>query len=107
MAEELEAVAKVLSGECYDDEVEDKINVCWVICNRVEDGNFGDGFIGVLTKKHQFSGYWHQSREVSGNDYAVAKEVLDAYYAGAEPKHDYLYFTGGTGKTNNFSDTWQ
>ena len=104
--EEMYAVAKVLSGECYDDELDDKRNVVWVICNRVTDGRFGDGIVGVITKKHQFAGYWHQSREMSESDLEIATEVLDAYFAGEEPAHDYLYFTGGTGKTNTFSHTW-
>lgn len=105
-AEELEAVARVLSGECYDDEIEDKQNVVWVICNRVSDGRFGDGIIDVITKPDQFMGYWAQGREVSESDYAVAEQVLNDYFNGMEPPHDYLYFTGGTGKTNNFSHTW-
>lgn len=105
-AEELEAVARVLSGECYDDEIEDKQNVVWVICNRVSDGRFGDGIVDVITKPDQFMGYWAQGREISESDYAVAEQVLNDYFDGMEPPHDYLYFTGGTGKTNNFSHTW-
>ena len=105
-AEELEAVARVLSGECYDDEIEDKQNVVWVICNRVSDGRFGDGIIDVITKPDQFMGYWAQGREISESDYTVAEQVLNDYFNGVEPPHDYLYFTGGTGKTNNFSHTW-
>lgn len=105
--EEMYAVAKVLSGECYDDELDDKRNVVWVICNRVTDGRFGDDIIDVIAKPNQFMGYWAQGRGVSESDLEIATEVLDAYFAGEEPTHDYLYFTGGTGKTNSFSDSWQ
>ena len=105
-AEELEAVAKVLSGECYDDEIEDKRNVVWVICNRVSDGRFGDGIVGVITKPNQFMGCWAQGRAISESDYEVATQVLNDYFNGLEPAHGYLYFTGCIGKTNNFSHTW-
>ena len=104
--QELVAVARVLSGECYDDELDDKRNVVWAICNRVEDGRFGEGIVGVVTEPNQFIGYWTQGREVSESDMAIAKEVLDAYFGNEQPPHNYLYFTGGTGKTNTFSDTW-
>lgn len=104
--DEVVAVARVLSGECYDDELDDKRNVVWVICNRVTDGRFGDGIIGVITEPNQFMGYWAQGRGISESDMAIAEEVLAAYFDGEEPVHDYLYFTGGTGKTNTFSHTW-
>lgn len=103
--DEVHALALTLSGECYENQEQDKRNVAWVICNRVTDGRFGEGIIGVVSStKHaiQFSGYWTQSRSISDNDLEIAEEVLAAYYAGEEPIHDYLYFTGGTGQTNNF-----
>lgn len=106
-AVETMAIAQVFAGECYDDEIDDKYNVGWVICNRAANGRFGDGIVGVVTKPNQFSGYWHQGREISESDMAIAEEVLQAYYNGDSPKHDYLYFTGGTGKTNNFGHTWK
>ena len=98
-------MALTLAGECYENQPQDKRNVAWVICNRVADGRFGKGVVGVVSStKHgvQFSGYWKKSRPISENDLEIAEEVLAAYYAGKEPIHDYLYFTGGTGVTNNF-----
>ena len=103
--EEVHAMALTLAGECYDDQPQDKRNVAWVICNRVTDGRFGEGIVGVVSSTEhgvQFEGYWEQSRPITDNDLEIAEEVLAAYYAGEEPIHDYLYFTGGTGSTNNF-----
>lgn len=103
--EEVYAVALTLAGECYDNQSQDKRNVAWVICNRAKDGRFGEGVIGVVSCTEnavQFHGYWVQGRSVNDNDREIAEEVLAAYYAGDEPIHDYLYFTGGTGTTNNF-----
>ena len=100
--EEVHAMALTLAGECYENQPQDKQNVAWVICNRATDGRFGEGIVGVITKPHQFAGYWAQGRSISESDIDIAEEVLAAYYAGEEPIHDYLYFTGGTGVTNNF-----
>lgn len=103
--EELHAMALTLAGECYDNQPQDKRNVAWVICNRARDGRFGEGIIGVVSSTEhaiQFAGYWVQSRPISDNDLEIAEEVLTAYYAGEDSIHDYLYFTGGTGYTNNF-----
>lgn len=103
--DEVHAMALTLAGECYENQPQDKRNVAWVICNRASDGRFGEGIIGVVSSTEhavQFSGYWVQSRPISKNDFEIAEEVLAAYYAGEEPIHDYLYFTGGTGSTNNF-----
>ncbi len=103
--EEVHALALTLSGECYDNQEQDKRNVAWVICNRVTDGRFGEGIVGVVSSTEhavQFAGYWVQGRSISENDIEIAGEVLAAYYAGEEPIHDYLHFTGGTGQTNNF-----
>lgn len=103
--DEVHAIALTLAGECYDNQEQDKRNVAWVICNRVTDGRFGEGIIEVVSSTEhaiQFCGYWEQSLPISDNDWEIAEEVLAAYYAGEEPIHDYLYFTGGTGVTNNF-----
>lgn len=103
--EEVHAIALTLAGECYENQPQDKRNVAWVICNRVTDGRFGKGVVGVVSSTEhaiQFAGYWVQGRSISENDLEIAEEVLAAYYAGEEPIHDYLYFTGGTGVTNNF-----
>ena len=103
--EEIDAIALTLAGECYEDQPQDKRNVVWVICNRVKDGRFGENIIEVITSKKygiQFHGYWKQSRPISDNDEEIAEEILTAYYSGEAAIHDYLYFSGGKGKTNKF-----
>lgn len=103
--EEVHAMALTLAGECYENQPQDKRDVAWVICNRATDGRFGEGIVGVVSSTEhavQFAGYWAQGRSISESDIDIAEEVLAAYYAGEEPIHDYLYFTGGTGVTNNF-----
>ena len=101
--EDLNAMALTLSGECYDDKVEDKRLVCEVILNRVSDGRFGATIIEVLSAENQFSGYWEQSRPVSENDLAVAEQALrDWYDNGCEPLSSYLFFCAGENRENNF-----
>lgn len=103
--DEVHAMALTLAGECYENQPQDKRDVAWVICNRATDGRFGEGIVGVVSSTEhavQFAGYWAQGRSISESDIDIAEEVLAAYYAGEEPIHDYLYFTGGTGVTNNF-----
>ncbi len=101
--EELDAVARTLAGECYDDKEHDKRLVCEVILNRVSDGGFGNTVIDVLTAKYQFAGYWSQSRPVSENDYAVAEQALKDWYAnGCQPLSEYLFFAAGPNRENEF-----
>ena len=101
--EDLTAMVKTLAGECYDYEIQDKYNVAWTIINRVRNGGFGGNTVlQVVSSPSQFCGYWHQSRAISDSDYAVAKDVLTAYYAGEDAPVDYLYFSSGGGTTNIF-----
>lgn len=101
--DELNTLAKLLAGECYADEYEDKKLVCEVVLNRVSDGRFGDSVVEVITSEHQFVGYWHQAREITENDYDVAEEALSAWYArGCTALSDNLFFTAGSGHTNQF-----
>ena len=104
--EDLTAMTLTLSGECYECETQDKYNVAWTIINRVRDGRFGGNtvleVVSCTQYGVQFAGYWKQSRPISEDDYAVAKEVLTAYYAGEEAPVDYLYFSSSGGTTNIF-----
>lgn len=101
--EDLTAMTLTLSGECYECETQDKYNVAWTIINRVRDGRFGGNTVlQVVSSPSQFCGYWHQSRAISDSDYAVAKDVLTAYYAGEDAPVDYLYFSSSGGTTNIF-----
>lgn len=71
-AEDVEAIARTLSGECYDDKLEDKRLVAEVILNRVSDGQWGDTVIEVVTAKNQFHGYWNPGRDISDTDREIA-----------------------------------
>lgn len=100
---ELEAIAKTLAGECYEDEEQDKRKVCEVILNRVSDGRWGSTVTEVLKCDGQFQGYWMQSRPISSSDLAIAKEALsDWYNNGCEALSEYLYFSAGDNHKNKF-----
>jgi hypothetical protein len=104
---EVELVAKVLRGECYDDQPDDKREVVKVICNRVAAGNFGGSVEAVITAPHQFAGY-RPTNEPTENDYAIAREVLTVWYEnGCEPMGEYLYFSAGKDHRNIFRREWR
>ena len=102
-AEELDAMALTLAGECYEHKPQDKRRVCEVILNRVSDGGFGSSIIEVLSAENQFNGYWVQSRTVSENDYEVAEQALrDWYNGGCKALSKYLFFCAGDNLENEF-----
>lgn len=101
--EEVEAIAKTLAGECYDDKLDDKRLVVEVILNRVSDGRFGESVIEVVSAEGQFNGYWKQSRPVSDSDIRIAKETLREWYENDCKKlSEYLYFCAGPNRENVF-----
>lgn len=101
--EEVEAIAKTLAGECYDDKLNDKRLVVEVILNRVSDGRFGESVIEVVSTKGQFIGYWKQSRPVSDSDIRIAKETLREWYKnGCKKLSEYLFFRAGPNRENVF-----
>ncbi|MEG1563833.1 MAG: cell wall hydrolase [Bacteroides sp.] len=100
---ELIAMVLTLTGECYDDKVQDKRLVCEVILNRVSADGFGDTVFDVLTAPHQFDGYWTQSRSASENDYEVATKALEDWYKNdCEALSEYLFFEAGDNRENEF-----
>jgi hypothetical protein len=102
-AEDVAAIARTLSGECYDDKPADKRLVCEVILNRVCNGYWGDTVISVITANGQFYGYWYTSREVTVSDLEIAEETLRDWYAGGcEPLSEYLCFESGPNRENVF-----
>ena len=104
---EVALVAKVLRGECYDDQPDDKREVVKVICNRVSVGGFGDSIEAVITARGQFAGY-HPDNQPTENDYAIAREVLTAWYEGGRaPLGEYLFFSSGSGHKNIFRKAWK
>lgn len=105
--EEVTAIATTLAGECYDDKLDDKRNVARVICNRVSEGGFGDTILEVVSAKHQFAGYWNQSRPISESDISIAKEILQDWYSNnCEPLSEYLFFCSGSNRENTFRITF-
>lgn len=101
--EEVDAIAKTLAGECYDDKLNDKRLVAEVILNRVSDGRFGESVIEVVSAKGQFIGYWKQSRPVSDSDIEIAKETLREWYENDCKKlSEYLFFHSGPNRENVF-----
>lgn len=101
--EEVEAIAKTLAGECYDDKLNDKRLVVEVILNRVSDGRFGESVIEVVSAKGQFNGYWKQNRPVSDSDIEIAKETLREWYEnGCKKLSEYLFFCAGPNRENVF-----
>ena len=101
---EVELVARVLRGECYDDQHDDKREVVKVICNRVSVGGFGNSIEEVVTARRQFQGY-RESNEPTANDYEIAREVLTEWYEnGCQPMGKYLFFSSGNNHRNVFRE---
>lgn len=102
-AEDVEAIARTLSGECYEDKPHDKRLVAEVILNRVTDGHWGDTVIEVVTAKNQFHGYWRPSRDITDSDREIAIQALCDWYSNDQQAlSEYLYFEAGPNRENVF-----
>ena len=100
---EVDAMAKTLAGECYDDKELDKYRVCEVILNRVSSNKFANTVLEVLETPRAFNGYWKQSRPVSENDRTIAEQALrDWYDNGCKPLSELLFFSKGLNRENVF-----
>ena len=92
---EVDAMAKTLAGECYDDKELDKYRVC--------SCKFANTILDVLRTPRAFNGYWKQSRPVSENDRAVARQALQEWYDnGCKPLSELLFFSKGLNRENVF-----
>ena len=106
-------VAQTLYGEARGCSREEQRLVVWCICNRVDNGYWGDTVADVVTYPYQFSGYG-ATYPVWPELEAVAKEVLDEWNDGREADilepyattRGYLYFNGD-GTHNWFRDNWR
>ena len=106
-AEEVEAIARTLSGECYEDKPGDKRLVAEVILNRVTDGRWGDTVVEVVTAKSQFFGYWNPSRDISDNDREIAAQALRDWYTNdCTALSEYLFFEAGPNRENVFREKY-
>lgn len=110
--EEIDYIAKTVYGEARGLSKTQQSAVVWTIMNRVDDGRFGKGIIGVVTAPSQFAGY-KSSHPVDPEIRDLVVDVLDRYSkekAGIEnvgrvlPK-GYLFFKGNR-KVNLFSKKW-
>lgn len=100
---DLQAITRTLTGECYDDKVDDKRRVCEVILNRVSYGGFGDTILEVVTAENQFDGYWNPLRQVSESDLAVAEQALKDWYENdCKMLSKNLFFNAGNNRENDF-----
>lgn len=105
--DEVEAIARTLSGECYEDKLEDKRRVAEVILNRVSNGQWGSTVIEVVTAKGQFHGYWNPSRDISDSDREIATQALRDWYANdCTALSEYLFFEAGPNRENVFRKTF-
>lgn len=103
----MEAIARVLSGECYDDKPNDKRLVAEVILNRASDGYWGSTVIEVVTAKGQFHGYWNPSRSITDNDREIATQTLQDWYNNdCAALSEYLFFEAGPNRENVFRSTY-
>jgi spore germination cell wall hydrolase CwlJ-like protein len=103
----VEAIARVLSGECYEDKPHDKRLVAEVILNRVSNERWGDTVIEVVTQKSQFHGYWNPSRDISDNDREIAAQALRDWYANdCAALSKYLFFEAGPNRENVFRENY-
>lgn len=103
---EAEYIARTIWGEARGCSPEEQAKVAWCILNRVDDGRFGKGIVGVVTEPHQFIGY-SASHPVTDEHYKIAVDTIDKWQkekAGEtvvrELSKDKLYFNSD-GRGNN------
>ena len=110
--EEVALVAKTIYGEARGCSDAEKRLVAWCICNRVDDGTWGDTIEDIVTYPNAFYGYdesWPEDSECV----RVAQDVLTEWRTGGEADvlepyattSEYLYF-GGDGYHNWFREEY-
>lgn len=111
-AEDVEAIARTLYGECRGAETEaEKEAVAWVILNRLDAG-YADTVLGVVSAPGQFAGYsqehplWPELVEVARRVLTLHhREQLGERVARVLPL-EYLWFSGD-GERNTFRDAYR
>lgn len=93
--EEILLIQKVVETETFDCDFNSKVNIAFVVLNRVNSEEFGDTITEVVTAKNQF---------VYGRDNISDSTVLAVEYAflNYDKTHEALYFHSGN-KTNTFN----
>ena len=105
------AVAKMLYGESRGCSIDNQQKAVWCVLNRVDDDDFPDTIIGVLSQPDQFHGY-STAFPVWDELTAVAEDVLTRWSlekqgvaVNRELPKSFLYFTG-TGRENVFREAY-
>ena len=112
---EAEYIAKTLYGEARGCSEAEQAAVVWCILNRVDEGVWGDGITGVITRPGQFAGY-DPDHPVWPELYKIAQDVLTQWRHENNGEmvervlpREYVYFSGN-GSYNVFRDragnTW-
>lgn len=110
-AEDVEAIARTLYGECRGAEtVAEQEAVAWVILNRLDAG-YADTVLGVVSAPGQFAGYspehplWPELVEVARRVLMLHhREQLGESVERVLPR-EYLWFSGD-GVRNTFRDQY-
>ena len=112
--EDVEMLARLIWGEARGvDSTAQKAAVVWCVLNRVDASSFPDTIAGVVTQKHQFTGY-SESFPVTEEFKEIAEDVLIRWYqekvgaadVGRTLPSEYLFFVGD-GVRNYFSIEWR
>ena len=106
---EAEHIARTLYGEARGCSETEQRAVVWCILNRVDEGVWGDGIIGVITRPGQFAGY-DPDHPIWPELYEIAQDVLAQWRLerGGETvervlPREFVYFSGN-GSYNAFRD---
>ena len=106
-AEDVEAIARTLYGECRGAETEaEKEAVAWVILNRVDAG-YADTVLGVVSAPGQFAGYspehplWPELVEVAERVLTLHHREQRGISVQRVLGREYLWFSGD-GERNYF-----
>lgn len=109
--EDVDAVAKMLWGEARGCTTYNQRQAVWCVCNRVDDPQFPDSILAVVTQRNQFYGY-DESYPVTDELRSIALEVLTKWSAekqGATVERELMpgvcFFTG-TGAENVFREAY-
>lgn len=93
------ALAKMLWGEARGCSVENQMNACWCVLNRVDSDEFPNTIIGVVSAPDQFHGY-SPNYPVWDELYNIAEDVLirwslekQGVHVNRELPESYLYFS--------------
>lgn len=109
---EIIALAQTIYGEARGCSVTEQAGVAWTILNRLDNGNYGDTVLEVVSAPGQFAGY-SPNHPVTDELYELARDVLIRHWneqqglpdVGRVIPKEYLYFTGD-GVRNYFRTTY-